>query len=242
MLDLGWQEFMVIAVVTVLVVGPKEIPRVFRTVTGAMRKVRSLAGEFHSAMDEMAREADLDDIKKEVNKIKDGSSDWVSDIDPTGEVKKSMDEVKGELEETKSSVNKAGRMKTDPPIPLGPPKAKPKTDVESPSPTTPAPEIKEPAMKAGDPRLLPETRSSVLKTETAAAPAEKPAKAAVSKKAAAKKTVAKKTAAKKTAAKKTAAKKTVAQKTSAKKTAAKKTAAKKVTAAKPAPKAETNAT
>ena len=246
MLDLGWQEFMVIAVLTVLVLGPKEIPRVFKTVTGMMRKVRSLAGEFHSAMDEMAREADLDDVKKEFNKVKNGTSDWVSDIDPTGEVKQSVEDAQSELKETRTAVNKAGRMNTDPPTPSAStterkpdpkiPSAASYATPESPSPTTPKPEIHDPTLKAGDPRLLPEARESVLKPkETPAAEASK----TVAKKAAAKKAAAKKTAAAKTAAKKTAAK--APKKAAAKKTAAKKATARKATAAKPAPKAETSA-
>lgn len=252
MLDLGWQEFMVIAVVTVLVVGPKEIPRVFRTVTGAMRKVRSLAGEFHSAMDEMAKEADLDDLKKEVNKIKDGSSDWMSEIDPTDEMRGTVEGAKKDLEETKKAVNQAGRMKTDPPIPLGPPKAK--QDIPSPSPTTPAPEIHDPTLKAGDPRLLPEARASVINAakgtdgdDGAETPPKTAAKTGSVKKAASKKTAAKKASAKKSAVKKVtvkkaAVKKTPAKKSSAKKATAKKAASKVPAGAKPVPEDGTNLT
>ena len=109
MLDFGWQEFMLIAIVTVLVVGPKELPRVFRTITGFMKKARSLAGEFQGAMNEIAREADLEDLKKEAQKIKKGESDWVKDIDPTGEVGDSMRAMKDEVEQTRTAVNQAGR-------------------------------------------------------------------------------------------------------------------------------------
>ena len=48
--------------VDVIVVGPKEIPRVLRTVTGAMRKIRGMAREFQSSIDDLAREAELDDL------------------------------------------------------------------------------------------------------------------------------------------------------------------------------------
>jgi len=109
MLDFGWQEFMIIAVVTVIVVGPKELPRVFRTITGFMKKARSLAGEFQGAMNEIAREADLEDLKKEAQKIKKGESDWVKEIDPTGEVGNSVRAMKDEVEQTRTAVNQAGR-------------------------------------------------------------------------------------------------------------------------------------
>ncbi len=152
MLDFGWQEFMVIAVVTILVVGPKELPRVFRTVTGLMRKARSLAGEFHSAMDEMARDADLQDIKKEVTKVKNGSSDWVKEIDPTGEVAGSMKDAKGQVGSVKDHINKSARpnfpkpapSKVDEPAPVdSTPKSPAPEDSlpDSPSPTTPRPVV-----------------------------------------------------------------------------------------------------
>jgi len=112
MLDFGWQEFMIIAVVTVIVVGPKELPRVFRTITGFMKKARSLAGEFQGAMNEIAREADLEDLKKEAQKIKKGESDWVKEIDPTGEVGNSVRAMKDEVEQTRTAVNQAGRAPT----------------------------------------------------------------------------------------------------------------------------------
>ena len=56
---------MLIAVVTVLVVGPKELPRVLRTFTRIMRKIRGLSKEFQDTMSDLAKEADLDDMKKD---------------------------------------------------------------------------------------------------------------------------------------------------------------------------------
>jgi sec-independent protein translocase protein TatB len=220
MLDFGWQEFLVIGVVAVLVVGPKELPRVFRTVSGLMRKARSLAGEFHSAMDDMAREADLQDIKNEVTKAKSGSSDWVKDIDPTGEVSKSMKDAKEQVSSAKDSINKSAR-------PNFPDKT-PSPSTSSPSTTTPKPDVKPDDAPATGSKATSETsadansaKASPAKASPAkASPANTPKKAA-SKKAAAKGTA--KAAAKRTAAKATPAKKSAGTKTAAKKAAAKKT-------------------
>jgi len=63
MLGIHWPEFMLIAVVTVLVVGPKELPRVLRTFTQIMRKIRGLSKEFQDTMSDLAKEADMDDMK-----------------------------------------------------------------------------------------------------------------------------------------------------------------------------------
>ena len=66
MLSIGWPELLVVAVVTVLVVGPREIPRVLRTVTLWARKARELAREFQSGLDDLAREVDVEDLKRDV--------------------------------------------------------------------------------------------------------------------------------------------------------------------------------
>ena len=86
MLDIGWPELFLIAVVTIIVVGPKELPRVVRTVSGMIRKVRGLAGEFQSTLDDMAREADLEDIKNEIEQVSkvDVADEFKAAVDPSG--------------------------------------------------------------------------------------------------------------------------------------------------------------
>ncbi len=86
MLDIGWSEMAVIAFVALIIIGPKELPQVLRSVTHWIRKARSLAREFQSGVDEMVREADLADAK---NLIQGGSNldiDKIVEnaIDPTG--------------------------------------------------------------------------------------------------------------------------------------------------------------
>ncbi len=64
MLDLGWQELLVIGVLALLVVGPKELPGLLRNVGRWVGKARSMAREFHRSMEDAAREADLDELNK----------------------------------------------------------------------------------------------------------------------------------------------------------------------------------
>lgn len=78
MLDIGWPELLLIGVITVLVVGPKELPRVLRTVTQFVRKAQGLAREFQTGMNDLARQADLDDIRKDMKDV---------ERDTTGQVK-----------------------------------------------------------------------------------------------------------------------------------------------------------
>lgn len=63
MFGLGWSEFLVISAVTIVVVGPQEIPRVLRTVSEALRKVRGFATDFQDSIMDIA---DLDDVKQDI--------------------------------------------------------------------------------------------------------------------------------------------------------------------------------
>ena len=98
--DIGWQELFLIALVTILVVGPKEIPRVLRTVSLWAQKIRGMAREFQSGIDDLAREADLDDFRKELAEAKDfdvGRN--IEDmIDSTGEYAKSIQDLENSVE------------------------------------------------------------------------------------------------------------------------------------------------
>ncbi len=66
MFDIGWPELMLIAVITVLVVGPKELPRVLRNFTMWIRRLREIASDFQSGLDDLAREAELEEIQKDL--------------------------------------------------------------------------------------------------------------------------------------------------------------------------------
>lgn len=93
MFDLGWSEMMIIMLVALIVIGPRDLPRVARTLGRWSAKGRSLMREFQRSMDDMAREAELDDIKKEIDKA--GRTDLRKSIersiDPDGKLKSAFD-------------------------------------------------------------------------------------------------------------------------------------------------------
>ncbi|SLN77223.1 Sec-independent protein translocase protein TatB [Oceanibacterium hippocampi] len=68
MLDIGWAEMMVVAVVAIIVIGPKDLPKALSTVGKLVGKARAMAREFQSGLEDIAREAELDEIKKTVDK------------------------------------------------------------------------------------------------------------------------------------------------------------------------------
>ena len=67
MFDIGWQELLVIAIVLIVVVGPKDLPRMLRAFGKATARMRTMAGEFRAQFDEALREADLDDVRKTIS-------------------------------------------------------------------------------------------------------------------------------------------------------------------------------
>jgi sec-independent protein translocase protein TatB len=69
MLDVGWSELLLVAVIAIVVIGPKDLPRAMRTVGHWVAKIRATAREFQSNVDEMIREAELDEIRKEADRI-----------------------------------------------------------------------------------------------------------------------------------------------------------------------------
>ena len=64
MFDIGWSELVVIAVVALIAIGPKELPGVLRTVGQYMGKIRRMASEFQGQFQEAMREAEMADLKK----------------------------------------------------------------------------------------------------------------------------------------------------------------------------------
>ncbi|MEL6476810.1 MAG: Sec-independent protein translocase protein TatB [Pseudomonadota bacterium] len=68
MFDLGWTELLLIGAVALIVVGPKDLPRMLRTVGQYAGKARGMAREFQRSMDDAAREADMEELK-DIRKI-----------------------------------------------------------------------------------------------------------------------------------------------------------------------------
>ena len=66
MFDIGGWEFLIVIVVAIIVIGPKDLPGAIRTVTGWIRRARELAREFQSGLDDLARETDVDNVRNEI--------------------------------------------------------------------------------------------------------------------------------------------------------------------------------
>lgn len=118
MFDIGWQELFLIGLITVLVVGPKELPRVLRMVIAGVRKMRGMANDFQRGLDELARETEIDEIRKDLEQSAtvDLERELEETIDPTGEMTKSMRALDDELSGTgpeDGGMDKADTVESD---------------------------------------------------------------------------------------------------------------------------------
>ena len=93
MFDIGWSELAIIALVAVVVIGPKDLPAAMRTAAQWIRKIRSLANEFQSGLNEIVREAELDDLKRDIDRATsvDIKNEISNSIDPSGSVERALD-------------------------------------------------------------------------------------------------------------------------------------------------------
>ena len=69
MFDIAWSELALIGAVALVVIGPKDLPKVMRTMGQWTRRARLLAGEFQRNIDDMVHQADLDDVRRQVRSI-----------------------------------------------------------------------------------------------------------------------------------------------------------------------------
>ena len=74
MFDIGWSEFVLIAVVALIAIGPKELPGVLRTLGQWMGKARKMAAEFQGQFQEAMREAEMADLKKSFDEVREAAS------------------------------------------------------------------------------------------------------------------------------------------------------------------------
>ncbi len=93
MFDIGWTEMVVVVVLAIIVIGPKDLPKLIRTIGQWTGRARALAREFQSSIDDIAREAELDEIKKTVETATkfDIKKELENSIDPTGSLDGAFD-------------------------------------------------------------------------------------------------------------------------------------------------------
>jgi sec-independent protein translocase protein TatB len=162
MFDFAWSEIIVIAVVALVVIGPKDLPKVLRTVGVWISKARAIAREFQGSLDQMIREAELDDVRKEVEKAAsvDIAHEIEKTIDPGGEMKQAL------TEPVISDHSVATSQSEPPPAPAAPAAVPLPVSAEPaavPLPAPPAPP--EPAVALTVPSSAPEPEEAVAEPQ-----------------------------------------------------------------------------
>ena len=229
MFDIGWTELLVVACIAIIVVGPKDLPRMLRTFGQTVGKLRRMANEFQSTFNDALREAekqaDIDEIRKQVESV--------GNFDPLGDIKKSVEPLKKAGDDLAKDVGK--RIDTGSP-------AKPAEAAAN--ETTPAPDttaVTEPPaaspaneQPAATPRPAEADAGMPETSQKPAAAEARPAKAAPAAKKAPAKSAAAKSSATKSSATKSSATKSSASKAATAKAAGSKASASKAPAAKSA--------
>ena len=93
MFDIGWSEMAVIAVVALIVIGPKDLPRLLHTAGKLAAKARATLHEFQQSLADMAREAELEELRNKIEAARDFSPERELNkaLDPTGEIRDALD-------------------------------------------------------------------------------------------------------------------------------------------------------
>ena len=113
MLDIGWTEILVITVIALFVVGPKDIPKALRTVGIWIGKLKSLSREFQNTVDDAVRDSELDEVKKQIESARtDITKGMTETIDSEGELTEMLRGVDVEDDKTNNKPSSAW------PIPL----------------------------------------------------------------------------------------------------------------------------
>jgi len=165
MFDIAWSELMVIAVIALVVIGPKDLPKAIFTLGKWVRKARVVAREFQTHIDDMMRETELDELRKEALKTRDLNIKKMMEdtIDPKGEVGKAFD-----AKEFDVGLNGHAGSTPEPDLPQAPTPGPAPAVTDSvgpagaPSPITTAPIATEPAPTAPVPQPAPAPRPDAV--------------------------------------------------------------------------------
>ncbi|MGO4834662.1 Sec-independent protein translocase protein TatB, partial [Rhizobiaceae sp. 2RAB30] len=99
MFEIGWTEMLVIAIVMIVVVGPKDLPRMLRTFGKTTAKLRAMAGDFQKQFNEALKEAELDDVKKSVDSLR--------TLNPMTEIRKQLNPFEQAAADVRAGVDEA---------------------------------------------------------------------------------------------------------------------------------------
>jgi sec-independent protein translocase protein TatB len=155
MLDVGYSELLVIAIVLIVVVGPRDLPKMLRAFGSAMTRFRKVSGDFRRQFDEALKEAELDEVKNTINSVR--------GLDPRTQIRNALNPLTSAVNDMKRDVTSA----VTPP----PPPAQIIPKVSEMAPAVPPPVVEEPKPVA-KPRVKPAKREKAAPKAVVSAPAK----------------------------------------------------------------------
>lgn len=126
MFDIAWSELLIVAIVAILVVGPKELPALLRTLGQMLGKLRRHADEFRRQFDEAVKEAGAEDLQREIRSLQQNN--------PLTQVRDAIDEASRDFDKTTREAFGPDLMS---PLPTDPPPGVPGDDLGPPPPLPP---------------------------------------------------------------------------------------------------------
>lgn len=106
MLDIGWTELLVVAVVLIVVVGPKELPHMLRTFGKTMTQLRRMATDFRSQVDDALKEADMEDVSSAVRDVR--------KLNPASQLRDAMNPLRQTARDLENDLKKSTALENKP--------------------------------------------------------------------------------------------------------------------------------
>ena len=106
MFSFGWGEILLILVVVVIVVGPKDIPKFLRQIGNLSKSIKKISREFKSSLNQIAEETDLKDVKNSITEVTDLNKEFDIKSNLNNEIK-TIKETISTVEEDVSNINKS---------------------------------------------------------------------------------------------------------------------------------------
>ena len=134
MFDISWTEFLLIGIVALVVIGPKELPGVMRSLGQWTRKIRGMAADFQNQFQEAMREAEMTDLKKQVDDL---ASD-IKNYDPLKTVREDVETMGKDIEKSFTEPKPLDETPAPEPVPTALPETAAAAAIAAPEPAAPA--------------------------------------------------------------------------------------------------------